>query len=74
MICERCEGTGRPPNAQSRVEICEACGGRGYVEDPPHLEDAPIRDTGGMETTKPPHEIKDTRGPSEDPMDNDGGH
>lgn len=74
MICEKCGGSGRPPLSESRVEICEVCGGKGYIEDPPHIEDAPLTDAGGLETTKPPHEIKDTIGHSDDPLDNDGGH
>ena len=74
MICDKCGGTGRPPLSESRVEICEACGGKGYVDDPAHVEDAPLSDARGLETTKPPHEIKDTRGHSDDPLDNDGGH
>jgi hypothetical protein len=27
-----------------------------------------------LETTKAPHEIKDARGHSDDPLDNDGSH
>jgi RecJ-like exonuclease len=74
MTCEKCGGTGRPPLSASRVEICEACGGKGYIKDAPHVEDAPLTDIGGLETTKAPHEIKDARGHSDDPLDNDGGH
>ena len=74
MTCEKCGGTGRPPSSASRVEICETCGGKGYINDPPHVEDAPRTDAGGLETTKPPHEIKDAKGRSDDPLDDDGGH
>ena len=74
MICEKCGGSGRPPLSASRVEICEACGGKGHVDDPSHVEEAPLTDAGGLETTKAPHEIKDVRGHSDDPLDNDGGH
>ena len=74
MICEKCGGSGRPPLSESRVEICEACGGKGYVDDSPHVGDAPLTDAGGLETMKPPHEIKDAMGHSDDPLNNDGGH
>ncbi len=74
MNCEKCGGSGRPPLSESRVEICETCRGKGYIHDAPHVIDAPLTDAGGLETTKPPHEIKDTMGHSDDPMDNDGGH
>lgn len=74
MTCEKCGGTGRPPLSESRVTICDRCGGSGHVDHPPRVEDAPQTDTGGLETTKAPHEIKDTRGHSDDPLDNDGGH
>jgi hypothetical protein len=74
MICEKCGGTGRPLLSESRVEICETCGGKGYVHDSGHVEDAPLTNAGVLETTKPPHEIKDVMGHSDDPLDNDGGH
>jgi hypothetical protein len=74
MICEKCGGTGRPPGSASRVEICEACEGKGYIHDAGRVEDAPLSDIGGLETTKAAHEIKDVRGHSDDPLDNDGGH
>lgn len=74
MICEKCGGTGCPPFSNSPVEICEPCGGKGYIDDPPNMEDMPLSDAGGLETTKPPHEIKDAMGHSHDPLDNDGGH
>jgi hypothetical protein len=74
MICEKCGGTGRPPGSASRVEICETCNGKGYIHDAGRVEDAPLTDIGGLETTKAPHEIKDVRGHSDDPLDNDGGH
>jgi hypothetical protein len=74
MTCEKCGGSGRPPLSASRVEICETCGGKGYIADPGHIEEASLTDIGGLETTKGPHEIKDARGHSDDPLDNDGGH
>ena len=74
MICEKCGGSGRPPLSESCVEICEACDGKGYLQNPGRVQDAPLTDIGGLETTKAPHEIKDVRGHSDDPLDNDGGH
>ena len=74
MMCATCKGSGRPPLSQSRVEVCDACGGTGQLPDPPRIEDAPPASDRGLETTKAPHEIQETSGHSDDPLGKDGGH